>query len=118
MVICVQLHTQMHRAIRQAKCWLDWPNGAVWARTDSVSSTARRSPVQALAAGTRRGRASWTFGAPSFPFQLLHGFLEGRDLIGPESTPEVILEHVGLPEYSVAVKLVHEPGPPPRLGSQ
>ena len=42
------------------------------------------------------------------PFQLLHGSLEGRDLIGRESTQEVILEHVVLPEYSVAVELVQD----------
>src|SRR5439155_26745872 len=44
------------------------------------------------------------------PFQFLKGALEARDMIGRESTEEVILEHVVLPEHPVTVELVQDRG--------
>ena len=48
------------------------------------------------------------------PLQSLQGSLQGRDMIGRESTQEIILEHVVLPEHFVAVKLVEDCGLIPR----
>jgi len=45
-----------------------------------------------------------------FPFQGFQSRLEVRDLIGRKATKEVILEHVVLPEHSMAVKLVQDRG--------
>ena|SRR5712691_5187627 len=54
----------------------------------------------------------------SFPFQCFQGSSQGRDLIGWESTEEVILEHVVLPEHPVAVELVQDRGLFPRNNPQ
>ena len=42
------------------------------------------------------------------PLQPFQGLPQSRDLIGRESTQEVVFEHVMLSEHSMAVKLVED----------